>query len=538
MQQLKQVRSHWNRLSGLQQIAVVLIAVGVFFRFTNLDGKILWHDEVYTNFRAAGYLRGEVDATTFRNQVWTAAELQQFQVIKPGSTVRDTVRSLALEDPQHPPLYFVMARWWMQLFGGSITADRALPAVISLVSLPLMYALSLELFAVPAAALLATALLALSPFDILFAQTARQYSLMTLVVIASSWFLLRSIRTRRWSDWGLYAVATAVGFYAQPLFVLTPIAHGVYLAGLVVKEQVLPAKFSWEQKRYWQAALAYLGAIAIALLLFSPWAQVLRGNLGMASATTSWTRAIVPLHYLINLWVLSFTSLFIDLNIPRADVLTFLLRLPFVAMIAAALYVTCRKTRFPVWFFVLSSAFVPFVMLALPDLLLGGKRSAVSRYLIVCYPAIQLAVGYWMAHLQSTRWHPWKQVVLPGVVVASVASCVVSLFAPTWWSKDLSYFNAAIANYINTVQNPTVISDRGDDYTNTGDLISLSFWVEPDTLFYLVTDPPDLSQLAQSEAQDSTLLLFRPSKTLQTASKTNWTLEEVKPEWRLSQLSR
>ena len=66
-----------------------------------------------------------------------------------------------------------------------------LPVLISLISLPLMYGLGMELFGQRSVAWLATALLALSPVDILFAQTARQYSLLTLSVIGSSWLLLR-----------------------------------------------------------------------------------------------------------------------------------------------------------------------------------------------------------------------------------------------------------------------------------------------------------------------------------------------------------
>jgi uncharacterized membrane protein len=124
-------------------------------------------NEAYTSLRAAGFTRQEIDDELFHNRIFSAPELQKYQRIKPGSTAADTIHSLALEYPQHPPFYLLMARFWMQQFGSSLTATRSLPALLILLSLPLMYARSQELFASNLTSLLATALLALSPFDIL-----------------------------------------------------------------------------------------------------------------------------------------------------------------------------------------------------------------------------------------------------------------------------------------------------------------------------------------------------------------------------------
>ena len=196
--------SRW--LLGLLAIAILL---GIGFRFFELDRKLYWHDEAYTSLRVAGFTRQEIDDELFQNRIIPAPELQKYQRIKPGSTATDTIHSLALEDPQHPPLYFLMARIWMQEFGSSLTASRTWPAILSLLSLPLMYALAQELFASNLTSLLATAILALSPFDILFAQTARQYSLLTAIVIGSSLLLLRAVRLQNLSNWVLYALSIA-----------------------------------------------------------------------------------------------------------------------------------------------------------------------------------------------------------------------------------------------------------------------------------------------------------------------------------------
>ena len=187
---------------ALTLFLIVAILFGITFRLVTLDQKVYWHDEAHTTLRAAGYRGDEVlEEFFFRNQLISPGELLKYQQMKPGSTPLDTLNSLAIEDPQHSPLYFLFARGWMLMFGSSIVASRLLPVLMSLISLPLIYLLAWELFQSSLTALLATALLALSPIEILFAQTARQYSLLTLMVILSSYALLKAVRWRDPLTW-------------------------------------------------------------------------------------------------------------------------------------------------------------------------------------------------------------------------------------------------------------------------------------------------------------------------------------------------
>lgn len=500
----------------LINLLAIGILLGIGFRFFEIDHKLYWHDEAYTSIRAAGFTRQEIDNELFQNRIIPAPQLQKYQRIKPGSTEADTIRSLALEDPQHPPLYFLMARWWMQEFGSSLTASRSLPAILSLLSLPLMYALAQELFASNLAALLATALLALSPFDILFAQTARQYSLLTATVLGSSWLLLRAVRLRGWQNWVFYSLAIALGFYTHPFFSLTLIGHGVFIISywLFVKKTKLRGHVTNSQ---------FFLAVTAALILYIPWIYVLATNLERASVTTDWTRVSPGWLYLVKLWTLSFTALFFDFDFGFDNIWTYLLRLPFLLLIAAAIYKICRRTSSSTWLFIVTSIFVPFLILALPDLILGGKRSAVSRYLISCFPGVQLAVAYLLASNVKIQQRFW-QVILALVFTASIASCTVSAFSDTWWSKDLSYFNAEVAKIINkeaianrSIKDTIVISDRGNDFTNMGDLLSLSYLLDKDVRLMLMSQSPEIEMLNKYSAP----LVFRPSEKSISAFKRN-----------------
>ena len=510
---LEEARTNSRWLLSLLAIAILL---GIGFRFFELDRKLYWHDEAYTSLRAAGFTRQEIDDELFQNRIVPAPELQKYQRIKPGSTAADTINSLALEDPQHPPLYFLMSRVWMQEFGSSLTASRTLPALLSLLSLPLIYALAQELFASNLTSLLATALLALSPFDILFAQTARQYSLLTTIVIGSSWLLLRAVRLQSWSNWVLYALSIALGFYTHPFFSLTLIGHGIFVICYCLF--VTPKKL-----RGHVINSQFFLAVTAALILYIPWIYVLGTNLQRASATTDWTRVSPGWIYLVKLWILSFTALFFDLDFGFDNIFTYLARVPFLILIAAAIYQIFHRASRSTWLFISTSIFVPFLILALPDLIIGGKRSAVSRYLISCFPGVQLAVAYLLANSVTVGRRFW-QFTIAAVFTASIVSCVVSSFSDTWWSKDLSYFNAEVARKINqeaianrSIKDTIVISDRGNDFTNMGDLLSLSYLLDKDVRLMLLSQSPDIEMLNRYSAP----LVFRPSEKLRSAFKRN-----------------
>ncbi|WP_179228436.1 glycosyltransferase family 39 protein [Leptolyngbya ohadii] len=601
-------RSLPNSLQAwLRWLLIGALVLGIGFRFLNLDRKILWHDEVYTSMRASGYTRYEIDNSIFRDRFIPARNLQWYQQPKLNSTFADTIYSLAIEDPQHPPFYFVAARFWMMRFGNAIGTTRLLPVLLSLPALFFMYKLAIELFGSRLTAGIAAALLAMSPFDILFAQTNRQYSLLTTMVIGSSWLLLRAMRLPSWWNWGLYMMSLAIGLYTHPFFAFTIVAHGIYVLviGKPVEEtpvqetRLLPSAVSpappktqenpavtedfnpanaivhrapevnlpqekltlrriiWRNlQTYTQFGMAVLEA----LLLFSPWIAVMYFNRDRALATTNWTQAPTDYLYLLKLWLLSFTSLFVDLDFGFNNPITYLVRIPFLLLAVAGMVLLWRTTKRKTWLFVLLNFAVPFLLLVGADLALGGKRSAVSRYLISSYPAIQLAVAYWFGVTlgQSLLWQNtieqirqiprrWQKFltrrsvwfgVLIGVLTASFISCSVSAMAETWWSKDLSYLNARVAQIINReaeTSNPVIVSDIGDDYTNTGDLISLSFRLADNVRYYTVSDTPNLEPIAP----EPNVILFRPSQKIRAAiEQQGWALQPFFQDGKLWQLKR
>ncbi|MGC9524614.1 MAG: glycosyltransferase family 39 protein [Limnospira sp.] len=493
----------------LMFVLIVAIGIGVAFRFVALDRKVYWHDEVYTNLRSAGFTAEEVSADLFGDRIFSPPELLQYQRPKPDSTAADTIESLK-SNPHHPPLYYLIARGWMKGFGGSIFASRLLPALISLISLPLIYALAWELFQSPLISLTATTLLALSPFDLLFAQTARQYSLMTALIIATSLVLLKAVRTDHCFWWGCYIFACTLGLYTHLFFSLAIASHMAWrlLIFLSEPQSSIPSRHHFSIPKF---------PIAILLLpiLYSPWIVIIINNFSDLQSRTSWAEQSVDLLHLAKFWMLGFTSLLVDVDFGFYNVWTYVFRLPFLLLILAALFYLGEMTDRPTRLFILTAIFVPFILLVLPDLLLGGQRSAVTRYLICCFPAVQISVAFLLGtHLSTGRQslfdgeYLWRG-IFALLLTASLVSLGMSATASTWWSKNLSYFNAQIAGQINAADTPVLISDAGNG-TNLGDLISLSYLLDEDVELILMDREPNLSLIPEN----STLFLFRPSENL------------------------
>jgi uncharacterized membrane protein len=263
----------------------------------------------------------------------------------------------------------------------------------------------------------------------------------------------------------------------------------------------------------------------------------LKNNSQRALATTDWAQVGVDFIYLVKLWILSFTSLFIDLDFGFNNIATYLLRLPFIILIGVAVYLVCSQNNLKNTLFILTSIFVPFLLLVLSDIILGGKRSAVTRYLISCFPAVQLAVAYLLANKLLNGRAFWR-FIFAVILTSSIVSCTVNAWSNTSWSKDLSYFNAAVARKINAAQSPLVICDRGDNWTNMGDLISLSYLLENKVKILPLSYPPDpekIKNILEENKNYSEIFVFRPSAKFRSAlEQTQTELDLVLAEGQLS----
>lgn len=211
-------------------LLIIVLVIGIFFRFANLDRKIYWNDEAVTSLRVSGYTEAEIVEQVYDRNPISVSEILKYQRPNPEKNLGDVIDSLATEDAHLSLLYHVMARLWIDWFGSSIAAVRSLSAVISLLAFPCLYWLCRELFNSSLTGWIGMAMLAVSPFHVLYAQEARQYSLWTVTILLSSAALLRALRVQNKLAWAIYSVTVALGIYSHTLSILVIIGHSIYVA--------------------------------------------------------------------------------------------------------------------------------------------------------------------------------------------------------------------------------------------------------------------------------------------------------------------
>lgn len=501
---------------------VIVIAIGVFFRFVYLDQKNLTGDECITQVRAAGY-KGEsygveayqgpsVFQLTPRDQVISGEAISQFQRVHQYPSFTDTIRANATGAPQHPPLYWVFIRFWMQVFGNSTNAIRMLSVIFSLLTIPVLYRLCRELFQQEIIAWLAVSFISVSPVHLFQAHNARPYSLWILMILLSSLALLKALKDHhnQKRSWLLYGITASLSLYTYLFSTFVLIAHGIYV-------------FIREGFHQTQTLKNYIRTLLGVILVFLPWIIVVLFNLKTADKMTAWTgKPVDSLTDLIWSYVNNFANIFMVWNTGLESVLplnhdsfVFSFGTAITLLSIYSFWFLRQHSANKEWIFIFALTGTIVLSLITIDLLMGGRRAAIGRYLYPSILGIQISVSY----VLGMKFHqsiPWKVMTI-ALILCGILSCAVSVKSQTW--KGHPNFEIQSAQIINQAKNPLVISD--------GDIV---FGLMPlnsqlkSTINWIIVSQQDNVVIPN---QFSDIFLYKASSQLQEHLTERYQLEPV-----------
>ena len=162
-------------------ILSVLFILGLALRIFELARKPLWLDEASTYF-----LTNQPNVM----DVWAAAF-----------------------NDHHAPLHFIVI-WMVKSIGSDEFWLRFPSAIAGALTIIVVFLLAKEL-ANEETGLIAAALIAVSPYHILYSQEARMYGMVVLFVSLAMYTFFRAIRTRSLVDWVCFGSACALAFYTH-----------------------------------------------------------------------------------------------------------------------------------------------------------------------------------------------------------------------------------------------------------------------------------------------------------------------------------
>lgn len=292
--------SHWLLL-------LLWLFIGTILRFLRLESLPPWTDECATIV----FSLGNSFRTVPLNQLISADTLLQPLQAIPGAGISNVIEHL-LTESTHPPLYFVLAHWWMKIWSptgelASMLAARSLSAVLGVISIPLMFGLGYLTFRSPLVGHLAAAMMAVSPYTIFLAREARHYSLAILLVIASLYCLIiavQKINQQQFLPISLvftWIVINALGVATHYFFML----H-LCVAGIVLLWQIwqMYKREIHQRTGWWRLGIVALGTF-IGCLVWIPNLQNIPGSdlTTWVAASSPHTRWLEPLGRLILWWM-------------------------------------------------------------------------------------------------------------------------------------------------------------------------------------------------------------------------------------------
>ena len=519
--------------SAIRWGAIGCLILGIVVRFWHLDRGIFWFDEVATAIRSSGHLSEDLLKYEFTGKLVSPADLLAY-LDSEGMSWRATWHALRTH-PEHPPLYFLLTRLWMDWFGSSPASLRSLAAILSLGLFPAMYWLCWELTRSPAVGWVAIALVSVSPFHVLYAREARQYSLWATLVVLAMAALLRATRLGAaarslkdgWRAWWPYSLTLALGFYTALLTAYVALGHGLYA---LLCDRGRPGR--------------QVGSIVVAgcaaLVICIPWLRVLIPGWDAAKAATEWMlNEREPRWQLLQRFADHIARAFVQLVPDRPPQLT-VTSVLFVVMAVGVLGLLIRWSSLRVTGAVLTLTLVPIGCLAIPDLLDRASRTLPPRYWTPTILGLQVAVALvvvqaWRHRRPLYRWAALG-LVAALLAVGGVSSVRLSLAPSTWMAKMISAGLPPLVEQIKQSTRAIVIAD-GASY-RAGNTVSLALELEPTTRLYLLPDfdrlsPTAIAQMARqvapsgSSAIDLYALNLTDKARQQIQTQLNWSLERI-----------
>ncbi|MDB4433360.1 glycosyltransferase family 39 protein [bacterium] len=202
--------------------ALGFFALGTFLRAHHITGHELWIDEYVTSWAIAG--------ESWR-EVWQRA----------------------LEIQVQSPLYYLLVRTFVEVFGEGALALRLPSLVCGIALLGFAYVVAMRLFSNRRVALVTVAAFALDERLIFYSRDARPYAMALLCATASFFFYAELLRDERWRTRLRWILLTAATYYVHYLFGAILLVQALHYA--------LHRPHSFARLRRDGSALAFLGVL-------------------------------------------------------------------------------------------------------------------------------------------------------------------------------------------------------------------------------------------------------------------------------------
>jgi len=223
-----------QKIVGTFTLLAVLV-VALFLRAYQLDAESLWLDEAYAVHMADNSF----------------------------------IQVLRLSFPDgNPPLYYLLLHYWQWLFGDSELSVRIPSVLFGGFSVALIYKVGALLFG-RVTGFIGALIMALSAYQLHYAQEARTYSMMVFLALSSSYLFLRLFGGKNYWVLAGYVLSSAALMYSQYHGIFIVFAQALFVLGfysLNRHNNDTPTRRTWANAptfRTWALAAGAIGIVYI-----------------------------------------------------------------------------------------------------------------------------------------------------------------------------------------------------------------------------------------------------------------------------------
>jgi hypothetical protein len=428
---------------------LICLGVGLTVRWVGLSERSLWFDEAYT-LRMAEY---------------------------PASEILARVRH-----DNNPPLYYLLARCWVQAFGSSPAAFRSLSVVSGLAVIAGLFLFTRALLSGPLAEpgrisrrealwvpMLAAAFVALNALQVRYSWEGRMYAFGSALAAFSGWALVRAMDSARprWGWWLLFGAITTLFAYVHTFALLTIAAEAGFVAWWLFERCGGSPRRVVRDTAFWPAVTGF-GLVAVG---FGVWLPTLYAQFSVPH-TRQWIPALTSVTQLYLLC----DHLFIDPFYSPAPGEAPMGATWAVAGAAGLLAVTLRRGR---WVDGCTLALGLGPILLAVAACLAGVQVLVDRYFLFAQPFLLCVLAIGVARVRHPGWFALAVVTL----LTAHGYCCHDHWQRTALDKHPGYRGAA--EYISGDRQPgdVVLCCDGNSY------LPIYYHLPDRTDLYAVTHP-------------------------------------------------
>ncbi|MBI2327780.1 glycosyltransferase family 39 protein [Candidatus Curtissbacteria bacterium] len=317
----------------------------------------------------------------------------------------------------HPPLFHILLRGWILLFGTSEIATRIPSVILGVFTVYLTYLIGQKLFE-RKTALIAATLMATAPLAIYYSQEARMYMLAAALASLSTYFFISLIKKENLMLWFGFIISTALLLYTDYLpYLMIP----VFIGYLFVNRQRIKKS----------TLRSFIPAFLLILILIAPWLIILpkqlQVGLSAAAASPAWAQVVGS----PNLKSLAVT--FVKFTIGRIstdnDLIYALLFAPVAAFIIFLFLLSLFRTshlRSILWYWLFGPIFLAFIIAQFVPIF------AYFRFIFVL-PAFYLIAA---SAINTINWVPSTRLFLIIFLVINLIATIIYFMNPKFQRED------------------------------------------------------------------------------------------------------